>query len=47
MIDIKSKSGLLVFLEFVDEAEVFLKEYGKRADAEKIQYYRLLYDVVS
>ena len=27
--------------------DLFLKEYGKRVDSEKIQYYRLLYDVVS
>jgi|TARA_B100000315_G_C14579945_1_gene589931 hypothetical protein len=26
--NVKSKSGLFVFLEFVDEAEVFLKENG-------------------
>ena len=26
---------------------LFLKEYGRRVDSEKIQYYRLLYDVVS
>ena len=27
--------------------DLFLKEYGKIVDSEKIQYYRLLYDVVS
>jgi hypothetical protein len=31
----KSKSGLLVFLEFVDEAEVFLKEHGNELHSER------------
>ena len=31
----KSKSELLVFLEFVDEAEVFLKEYGNALRSER------------
>ena len=33
--NMKSKSGLLVFLEFVDEAEVFLKEYGNELQSER------------
>ena len=33
--NMKSKSRLLVFLEFVDEAEVFLKEHGKELHSER------------
>ena len=32
--NMKSKSGLLVFLEFVDEAEIFLKEYRNELHSE-------------